>query len=813
MLKTMVNIMAGALLLALAAPIAAPIAAIEPDAVEAAIQRGRNALIESINTFDLIVHEPLRGGAEPVYTVGRIVSQDRSALKLQLPNGEPLTVPRARIIRENRIERVDHPYEVPYPAGPSALVALALLDAGVEPSHPRLAGLIDGLEKLPTSAGRIYVRSLRAAVWSTLARSSRGRKAQSHYRRLLVKESVWLKKAMLADGGFTYGDDVRGRGWDHSNTQFAHLGLWLADLGGAEIGGATWRLVARHWLEAQDVSGGWTYAGGNRRPTSSMTVAGANSLYIALDRHYAQLDGHYRRLKGVRPRASARRAMRRIYNVLDKADDFLKNHPPDMRQFDHYELFGLERLGRASGLAVIGGRDWFRDHVDFAATRGWGRNPVAEAFRLLFLVYGQAPIIIQKLPHGDDFEAWNYYFRDLSGVTRYLSESFERPFRWQQLPAEPSLEELEDAPFVYIAGTGELTLSPTVMQRLRAYVDRGGTILLHADRAEEAFTRSAKERFTRLFADRGLEFTPLPPTHALYRCHFDLLKDESPPVPLHVLADGPRVLVWLCPVDVAGAWHQDLVKRHTDLFQLMANLRIYAAPPYADLPRRLRSAPRPGRPVAPRGQLRLARLKHAAGWDAHRGAWRRAADAIRHHAGVRLVLPDDDDDVGVDASDLADWDVIHITLRRTLDLPAADRAALESYLQRGGFVLIDAADGTEQAIAGVRALVRSLNVGEAGLLRAGDTLASGDDLGGHSLLELTPTRDGASLHRPGSPPPIVIRTIDGRVAVVACPFDLIGALGGHYVLHRVGYQPDSARMIADNTLLRRLHEIRGKDDR
>jgi hypothetical protein len=50
--------------------------------------------------------------------------------------------------------------------------------------------------------------------------------------------------------------------------------------------------------------------------------------------------------------------------------------------------------------------------------------------------------------------------------------------------------------------------------------------------------------------------------------------------------------------------------------------------------------------------------------------------------------------------------------------------------------------------------------------------------------------------------------LDDRVAVVACPFDLVAGLNGHFVWQRVGYTRDSTRKIVDNLLLWRSAELR-----
>jgi hypothetical protein len=129
--------------------------------------------------------------------------------------------------------------------------------------------------------------------------------------------------------------------------------------------------MARHWLETQMSDGGWSYSGSGNHdlPTSSMTVAGCNSLYITLDRFYSRSDYPYTIFEGARPNKKAREAIARVYDAIRRGDSFLRSHPPDTGTFHGYELFGLERLGMASGCGRIGGEDWFEAHAGHVAAR------------------------------------------------------------------------------------------------------------------------------------------------------------------------------------------------------------------------------------------------------------------------------------------------------------------------------------------------------------------------------------------------------------------------------------------------------------
>jgi hypothetical protein len=218
-----------------------------------------------------------------------------------------------------------------------------------------------------------------------------------------------------------------------------------------EVSPQTYQTISHHWLETQDDSGGWSYRG-EAQPTSSMTIAGCNSLYIVLDQLYTRSGGAYRLFAGIRPDKKAEEPVQRICAAIARGDDYLRENPPNPTMNDGYELFGLERLGLASGQSIIGGRDWYRQYVAAACRRGWGGNVIADSFALIFLVHGQAPVVIQRMVYGEQDREAGYYFRDVANLTRYLSRTFERLQRWQRISVSAELREMQDAPLLYLGG-------------------------------------------------------------------------------------------------------------------------------------------------------------------------------------------------------------------------------------------------------------------------------------------------------------------------------------------------------------------------
>jgi len=769
--------------------------AIDEEAVNRAIERGKKALLEAITDIAVIEYQGGPGGRN-VTVRGRVQSENSSGVIVMTTEGKRVVISKRAIVRWVRAGHVKSEETEPFFGGPTALAVLALLNAEVSTTDPTLSLAIEALANDDTRRMGTYVRSLRACVWSALLERPISKVHRLRYGKLLKDDVTWLTNAMRPHGSWDYTAAAGSRS-DNSNGQFAVMGLFAGSLGNVEIARKNWKSIETHWLNTQEPTGSWDYGIDRLPPTASMTVAGCNSLFIVLDRLYARADANYVIFEGARPRKAMRDAMQRVYDAIESGDAYLRKHEPNIIAHRGYELFGLERLGMASGRARIGGIDWFREYADDVAGRTWGESPIGDAFALIFLVHGRAPVLIQKLEHGDASH-WNYYHRDMASLVRYWTRTFERLCRWQRIPANADLVEMQDAPMLYISGRGELDLTKATLDTIRAYVDSGGTVILHADLADRRFTTSATSIFEKLFADRALSFAALPPEHAIFRCFYGG-PDAAWKRPIRVLGmdDGSRVPVILFPIDIAGAWHQNRDDKLLELFRIMANVRTYAAPPYNELPSRLRTREIASRYGAPWAELKLARFAYDGPWDRHPKVWQQSAESIRRDAGIDVRVSDPVKPGRVIPADL---DVLHVAIATEVKLSADARRELKSYVDNGGLLLVDAVDGGPDGGRFVRMFVESLALGPRELLPRNHPIIKGSVKGGRPLSGLTATAAGAGLSAGSGHPPILSVTTGDRVSVIACPFDITAALSGCFIWNRSGYRINDTRQILGNVL-------------
>ena len=82
-------------------------------------------------------------------------------------------------------------------------------------------------------------------------------------------------------GGWHYEVRPGTNSFDHSNVQYAVLGLREAAFAGIPTSRKGWELTREHWTKTQEGDGGWSYTTNGGGSSGSMTVAGIASLVMA----------------------------------------------------------------------------------------------------------------------------------------------------------------------------------------------------------------------------------------------------------------------------------------------------------------------------------------------------------------------------------------------------------------------------------------------------------------------------------------------------------------------------------------------------
>ncbi|MCY2953125.1 MAG: DUF4159 domain-containing protein [Planctomycetota bacterium] len=583
--------------------------------------------------------------------------------------------------------------------------------------------------------------------------------------------------------------------WDNSNTQYALLGVWAGAEVGIEVPLDYWMDCEQHWMQWQTGTGEWAYNNSpTAKPSFAMTTAGIASLFVTHD----YLDAPA--LNAELGRNPFSQSLARGLAWLEKSDNSVNITAGGMQCLG-YNLYGLERVGLASGFKYFGTHDWYRELAakvlalqrpdgswcrDLAFNEGPDDPSVQAdalidtAYVVLFLCRGRHPVMINKLRF-DGF--WANRPREIANLSKFASRELERPLNWQIVSLQSDWFDWLDAPILYLASHQTLKLQPADLQKLRSFAEAGGLILTHSDASAAPFNIFINDLAKKLFPE--YELTNLPPSHELYSLMY---KIQTKP-PLKAITNGSRLLLVHSPTDLSTAWQvRNGLKREN--WELAINLFVYAAGK-TDFRNRLNTlyiSPNTGRSAT---SVRFARLKYPTAWNPEPFAFERFNHYLRQHTSLGLDL------VTLDVRDLKPESapIAHLTGNVPYTPTDPDLTALRNYVQSGGILLIDSCGGSERFSQSVAALLQKLAPTQKPTLMGfkhrlfTPALPAMDDLTRPQL------RPYAKL-----PPQFQTLTI-GKGKVISTPLDLTTGLLGTNTWCISGYKPDYSQKFLKNLVL------------
>jgi hypothetical protein len=508
------------------------------------------------------------------------------------------------------------------------------------------------------------------------------------------------------------------------------------------------------------------------------------------------------------------------HKAIDAGLDWLTAHATEVfelkNEFPFYTLYGIERIGLASGYKYLGTIDWYAKGVETLLAAqypdgSWGAEVSDTCFAMLFLARGRTPLVMNKLQyeidvHGDKPKPtnWNQRPRDAANLTRWMGRQLERELRWQIVNLRGSAADLHDAPILYLAGNQSLAFTAQDEERLRQFALQGGVILGNADCANPVFATSFKKLGGKLFPP--YEFRELPAGHPLFDQNY-MRKNWRNPPQVQGLSNGARELMILIPTgDPARFWQISAVAGHEPAYELLANLFLYATE-HRDL--RTRGEPWlivPQPNLTPPKSLKIARLQHEGNWNPEPAGWPRLAAMLHNENQLEVTIETvklGDNKLGPAAkpgdANATGYALAHLTTTGRFRLTDPQRAELKMFLDTGGTLLVDAAGGDPEAAASLDAELTTL----AGVKPQPLPLD-------HALYQNLGLPAAEIAYRPYAMkrslgqikgPRLRAAIIKDRPAILFSPEDLSVGLVGQPIDGIFGYSPQSAAAIVRAVLL------------
>jgi len=737
----------------------------------------------------MVVCIPAAGAASPE-AVDRAISRAKSFLyQSQKPNGswEDIDAADAKA-NDNFMTGGQF-------GGKTAISVYALLASGEPHQDPRIVKAVEWLKKL--DAKGTYVLGVRCNVWLLLPVTPETRQLM---RGDLQKLLSYTKTQGEARGMFDYVGGRAGDQYSHSRSQYAVLGVWAAAQFGLEIPQNFWAIVEQGWLDHQDASGGWAY---KKRPTADypvtpgMTAVGIATLFITQEYLHAN--------EGVGCKGNPRsepieRALKWIGENFDKFDE----DRAGKRDYEMATLYAMERIGVASGLKYFGKVDWYEKGSDWMIGKqqpdgSWPEagagNVVGTSFGILFLARGRAPIAFNKLDFTSDAKKpalWNQRPRDAANIVRWIGRQSERDLNWQIINLASPLEDFHQAPIVYIAGSGPISLKKEEKDKLRLFVEQGGLIVGNADCANTTFVAALRKLGSELFDQ--YEFRELEADHPIYTNQpFPRAKWKNKPTVL-ALGNGVREFMLILPqADPARVWQLQNTSTKEELWQLAADIYLYSIDKKNARLRGVTNLVNRIDSIQADKQLAIARLQYDGNWNPEPGGWERLTILMHNQNKVDLSIRN----VKLGKDSLEGVKVAHLTGTSKFKLDDKQRESIKSFVAGGGTLVVDAAGGSVAFAESVEGELREMfPEGLKPLPDAHEIYNRGDKL-------VIDYRDFArkvlgSLKDQGR---LQMVEVEGRVAVIYSREDLSAGLVGHAVDGIVGYDPQTSTELMRRTLL------------
>jgi len=420
------------------------------------------------------------------------------------------------------------------------------------------------------------------------------------------------------------------------------------------------------------------------------------------------------------------------------------------------------------------------------------------------LEYVHADGTVQKFEQWKSFPNDGYYL--MANTNTRLADG--NNYQYATKPLASAGFDPVDIPLLFMAGDYDFVFTPEEVENLRKFLTEGGTILFNAARGRDEFSQAVVREMRKVLPQK--RFMKASQDHPLFNARYRVpqvmalvngVQFQQPPE-IYTLDIGTRAAAILVPIGMGAAWSAEPYHpqgKHLvgeSAVRLGVNIAGYVlgATEYG----RFLAQDFPvydGR-TAPGDVFQFGLVTYSGSWDVNPALQNSVLQGLSENTGVDVNYGPVT--VALDEPELADYPLVFMTGHYDFQLTSEEAEGLKAYLERGGMLIATAAAGLKPFDVGFqRELKKALPEGELIKLPANHPLF----LGGWNPIErveYTPTalRDDPTLEYPE----FYGLFLEGRLAVLYTPFDLLSGVNHESNAYAKGITADDATRIVINAI-------------
>jgi len=406
------------------------------------------------------------------------------------------------------------------------------------------------------------------------------------------------------------------------------------------------------------------------------------------------------------------------------------------------------------------------------------------------------------------FDQWKSYPNDgsmlMTAVNTRLADG--NNYQYSTKPLASDGFDPVDIPLLFMAGDYDFVLKEAEVENLRKFLTSGGTILFNAARGRDEFSQAVAREMRKVFPQK--QFMRLPLDHPMFNARYRLAQlltmaggvQFMRPPEVYSMDIGTRAAVILVPTGMGAAWSSTPYHpqgKHVvgeSAMRLGVNVVAYVLGSTEYGRFLAQEFPQYDGRTADGDVFRFAPVQYAGSWDVNPALQNSVLQGLNENTGVDVDYAPRP--VTLSDGELGNYPLLWMTGHYDFRWSDEEAAGLAQYLKQGGMLVVSSAGGLKPFdTAFRREIKRAVPGGELVKLPPTHPLF----VGGWNPLEkiiYTPPalRDDPNLDRPE----FYAVFLNGRIAVLYTPFDLMSGVNRESNAYAKGVTPeDSLRIVAN----------------